>query len=546
MTRQTKITTLFLILIVVIGIVAHLNYIIYNPIFFLLFVGEIGILALFMLILRNRETQYKELFNNISSGVAVYITNNNGKDFFFKDLNRAAEQIEQIKKAEIVGKSLVKVFPGVKEFGLFDVLQRVWKTGKAEFYPMNYYVDDRRKGWRDNYIYKLSTGEIVAVYNDITERKQAEIAIIQAKQEAELANKAKSEFLANMSHEIRTPMNAIVGFSELLSTNITDKKQKLYLSSIQIASKTLLVLINDILDLAKIEAKQLEIKLEAINPRIIFFELEQLFTLQIVKKELKFRIDIDETLPSTLILDETRLRQILVNLVSNAIKFTEQGGVNIKIRPCYKDNNTIDLIIVVKDTGIGIPLEQQNNIFEAFQQLDGQSTRKYGGTGLGLAICKRLINMMNGHISIQSKVGVGSVFEITLRDVKVSDVVKPVKMDNEIKILTEKNENDTYICFQIEKHPKLINSLEQFFPCCENYGGALDLEEIEKFGEILKVLAKKYHIASLYVYGEKLCELVQNFDIVQIRVFLKLFFDKVIKKAHKNAKYSEIPNHQEN
>jgi PAS domain S-box-containing protein len=263
---------------------------------------------------------------------------------------------------------------------------------------------------------------IVAIDSDITLLKHVEEQLVLAKNEAVKANNVKSEFLANMSHEIRTPMNAVLGFADLLSTIISDHKQKSYVESIKSSGKSLLTLINDILDLSKIEAGKLEIQYAPLNLRPVLKEIEQIFSIKIMQKNLEFISDIDPRIPVSLILSETRLRQVLFNIIGNAIKFTEIGHIKLmsKIISESDDNKKIDLLISVEDTGIGVPKAQQERIFKSFEQQDGQDEKKFGGTGLGLAISKKLVNLMGGEIIVKSEVGKGSTFEILLHDVVVS------------------------------------------------------------------------------------------------------------------------------
>jgi PAS domain S-box-containing protein len=272
----------------------------------------------------------------------------------------------------------------------------------------------------------------VGVARDITEHIKHEEELHSALAAAEVANKAKSEFLANMSHEIRTPMNAILGFTDLLIPIVTDPKQKNYLESIQSSGKNLLTLINDILDLSKIEAGRLDLQLESVNPHSVFNEIKQIFHLKIAEKNLEFLIDIAPDIPDALLLDEVRLRQILFNLIGNAVKFTKNGYIKLSAKKDYveKDQSHLDLIIAVEDSGIGIPSESQEVVFDAFRQQDGQSTKKFGGTGLGLSITKRLVEMMGGSISIKSQVDKGTVFEIILQHVSVAATRTEEKIDD--------------------------------------------------------------------------------------------------------------------
>jgi len=322
---------------------------------------------------------------------------------------------------------------------------------------------------------------------DITEHKRIELALQQAKEEADSANRAKSEFLANMSHEIRTPMNAVIGFSDILASKITDKQHKTYLNSIQTAGKSLLTLINDILDLSKIEAGRLEIQYEPVNPQIILTELQHIFSLKMAEKNLELIMEIDESLPKALLLDETRLRQVLLNLIGNAIKFTDSGYIKLcanKINT-EDDHNKLDLILAVEDSGIGIPADQQALIFESFRQQEGQSTRQYGGTGLGLAITKRLVEMMNGQISVESNPGKGSRFKIALHEVKVVATLPAVMQDNPFDFNT--------ITFE-KVRVLVVDDIESNRDLIKEYLSPVNLEVIfAENGQEALLFAEEYH-----------------------------------------------------
>jgi PAS domain S-box-containing protein len=244
--------------------------------------------------------------------------------------------------------------------------------------------------------------------------------LIQAKQTAETANSAKSEFLANMSHEIRTPLNAVIGYSELLREQITKPKLQAYIKGINTGGESLLSLINDILDLSKMEAGAMKLENKPASIKKIVADLKQVFSATSKIKGVGCSLIIEDNSIDELIIDELKLRQIFYNLMGNAFKFTEKGGVIVIVscKETIKGSNNYTLQISVKDTGIGIPAKEHEKIFEAFVQQNGQSTRKYGGTGLGLAITKKIVLLMGGEISLVSELGKGSTFTVKIPNLK--------------------------------------------------------------------------------------------------------------------------------
>ena len=368
-----------------------------------------------------QEAKFRGIFENTSSGVAVYIPTQDGNDLVVVDFNPAAEKIYGLKRDNIVGQRLSVVFPNATKLGILGALLEVHRTGKSQKLPVSFYDDGRIQGWRENTLFKLSSGEVVAVFDDLTQIKQAQ-------QMAEQANRAKSEFLANMSHEIRTPINAIVGLGDLLLQSPLNEHQQDYLAKMRSSSQMLLGIINDILDYSKIESGRLELEKISFGPHDLVEQIDLLFAQSAQVKSIELQIALDPKIPPKLKGDMLRLSQAIGNLMSNAIKFTPPGGrVDLNITCKYRNENLACVEFSIKDNGVGISAEEQLRLFKPFGQADSSTTRRYGGTGLGLVICRRLVQKMGGDLELESEPGRGSLFRFRL-DFEVASLDEDEKL----------------------------------------------------------------------------------------------------------------------
>jgi signal transduction histidine kinase/CheY-like chemotaxis protein len=286
------------------------------------------------------------------------------------------------------------------------------KTFDAEDYAWHKLQAKPEKDQDDNLIF-------YSYLSPINELKESQLNASRAIEESQKANNAKAEFLSSMSHEIRTPMNAILGFSELLVGNTKGPKYESYLNGVISGGKNLLMLINDVLDLAKIESGKMEIHYFPTDIHKVVQEFYQIYLQEALKKDITFFIENNLKSSQMIMIDEVKLKQILFNLLGNAFKYTSSGEISLSLNVVTdeQDKKRTNLVIKVKDTGIGIPANQQKIIFESFRQQQGQSTRKYGGTGLGLTITKFFVEAMNGSIALDSKENKGSTFTIVFKDI---------------------------------------------------------------------------------------------------------------------------------
>nr|WP_245250112.1 transporter substrate-binding domain-containing protein [Methanolobus bombayensis] len=398
--------------------------------------------------LAESKKEYKDLVEKSHSIILKW--SRNGEILF---LNEFGIRLFGYEKEEIIGKNVVgTILPDYDNNGrnhsyflddLFENPDR-YQNNVSE----NICKDGRRLwiSWSNNLMHdhERNVTGMYSVGTDITERKQFEEELLQTKEAAEAANVAKSEFLANMSHEIRTPMNSIIGFNEILLETELNEQQKHFVEVVQKSGKHLLDLIEDILDLSKIEAGKFELEMLDFNLTDVLESFVSTMNLRAHSKGLELTLSVEDNVPSLLRGDKGRLVQILTNLTGNAIKFTSEGEVKIHVSVGFETDKSIILLFTVSDTGIGIPEDRIEHIFEKFSQVDASNTRRFGGTGLGLSISKQLVEMMGGEIGVNSQEGKGSDFWFTIKMEKQPENEKikrhantdlPLKHNSELKVL---------------------------------------------------------------------------------------------------------------
>jgi len=362
------------------------------------------------------------------------------------EANPGALRTFGVKASELVGQPFSKLFAQPAQRDRYQTgLARYHGAGELGSMLGRRIEAELRRGDGEQFIAEMATQPIplqrsagFAIFlRDITERKRYETALHKAKEAAEAANRAKSMFVANMSHEIRTPMNAIIGITDLLlDSHVTPQQQEL-LSLMQQSADALLEIISDILDFSKIEAGKMELDESDFELPERLGDVMKSMGVRAHAKGLELAFHVAPTTPTWVHGDPGRLRQVVFNLVGNAIKFTERGEIVFSVKPEYVDDDVMALRFSVSDTGIGIPPDRLDAVFEPFEQVDNSTTRRFGGTGLGLAISKRLVELMGGRIWAESKPGVGSVFHFTARFKLVTPPIpdEPPRLEQELREL---------------------------------------------------------------------------------------------------------------
>ncbi|MBU2521345.1 MAG: PAS domain S-box protein, partial [Proteobacteria bacterium] len=372
--------------------------------------------------LRNSEARIRAIVNTAVDGIITI-----DEHGIIQSFNPSAERLFGYAEEEAIGQNVEILMPSPYREAHDSYIANYLRTGETKIIGIGREALARRRDGTTfpidlavSEVYRGKQRVFTGIIRNITERKDAEEALHNAKEEAEAANLAKTEFLSSMSHEIRTPMNAIIGVADLLRETSLTPEQQTYVQMFASAGNNLLNIINDILDISKVEAGQLDLAEIDFNLHEVVEKVCEVMALHANEKGLELTCHVAPDVQKNLIGDPTRLRQVLINLIGNAVKFTEKGDIFVEVNKHNqgaKDDlaNDFEVIVSVKDTGIGIPLEKVEVIFDRFTQVDSSTTRSHGGTGLGLTISKQLVEMMGGRIWVESKQGQGSTFYFTAK-----------------------------------------------------------------------------------------------------------------------------------
>ncbi len=376
---------------------------------------------IWVVVLRRKDTQLrqqKEFSETLirSSVDGIFAVD---RDFRIVVWNRAISVMSGLPPEKAVGRIALDLHPVLYQNGESTRLSAALAGETVTSVDQRYRLPGSGTRYYSTHYSALhdAAGKIIGalgVVRDITERKSVEAELRRAKESAETANRSKSRFLANMSHELRTPMNAVIGVSGILLDNEVNQEKRAYLDTIRFGAQSLLSIINDILDFSKVDSGQLRFEQAPFDLRMCLEKSLEIVGVSVAAKGLDLGYTVDSEVPKMLIGDSTRIRQVIINLVGNAVKFTHEGSVFITVTAERQPDDQFKISFIVKDTGIGIPPDKAVNLFKPFQQADESTTRRYGGTGLGLAISKQLVEGMGGHIRLESQVGVGTSFHFSI------------------------------------------------------------------------------------------------------------------------------------
>ncbi len=505
-------------------------------------------------ILNEKLTQSREQYRSIveNASVGMYQTSREGnirfanvalrkmlhypEDLDISSINLSSEQPSRQRFIDLI-----------EEKGVITGREDIWKRYDGSFLEVN------ESAWKviDN---SGKTHYYEGVVEDISKRKEAESALKESqmkltrmneelieknkqiekvKNEAITANEIKSIFLANVSHEIRTPMNSIIGFSEILSQGSNNDQQLHYINAIKSSSSNLLALLNDILDLSKIQSSEIELNYEPISLKRVTNDVLKIFQLKCEEKNLSLSVEFGNSFPELINMDGLRMRQILINLLGNAFKFTEKGGIQLKMNTTPNDEQHCNLIIEINDTGIGIAEEESETIFEAFKQSKLLGDKAYSGTGLGLSISKQFIDLMGGKITFKSQIGKGTTFTILIPKVAICQNLSKGNQSNyqqyiethrlQTHDLKKSGKSDPVIpeltdCFKT----KLLLSFENEWI---NLNRSHLIPELNIFAQHLKTFSETENIPWLFTYADELLSACSRFDVDKIEQINKKFRD---------------------